>query len=252
MKHASSIGVTLFILVTSPGIADDGIGNVESGQLGPGLTEQGWNLLKKRGTAATTFTLLGEDTIRVEADNSNALIYREVAPANNGHLYLEWEWRVDETTAPTVVTDRRHDDRPLAIYAAFKIEDRYQSLWRRFMNMIAYAAVGLPNSGKILTYVWGGQGEIGDTYPNPYISKVGIVKILRTNASPSGTWFSETVDLLADFEAAFGHPAEALLYIAVSADSEDSEERSVGLVRNLSLARQQAELRLNRPVLVGQ
>jgi len=120
------------------------------------------------------------------------------------------------------------------------------------MNMIAYAAVGLPNSGKILTYVWGGQGEIGDTYPNPYITKVGIVKILRTNASPSGTWFSEKMDLLADFEAAFGHPPEALLYIAVSADSEDTEERSVGLVRNLGFVRRQAELRLKRPVLVGQ
>ena len=243
-KHVSSIAVTLFILVTSPGIADDGIGKVEPGKIDPGLTEQGWKLLKKRGTAATTFTLLGEDTIRVEADNSNALIYRETVPSDNGHLYLEWEWRVDETTTPTVVTDSKHIDWPLAIYAAFKVENRYQSWWRRFTNMIAYAAVGLPNSGKFLTYVWGGQGEIDDTYPNPYVSKVGIVRILRTNASPSGIWFSEKVDLLADFEAAFGHPAQALLYIAVSADSEDTEGRSVGLVRNLSLAK--------RPVLVGQ
>ena len=54
--------------------------------------------------------------------------------------------------------------------------------------------------------------------------------------SGSGTadWRSERRDLFADFAEAFGHPAESLIYLAISADSEDTGRSSSARLRHLT------------------
>ena len=56
---------------------------------------------------------------------------------------------------------------------------------------------------------------------------------LQSGSSAAG-WRSERRDLFADFADAFGHPAEKLLYLAISADSEDTGRMSVARLRHLS------------------
>jgi hypothetical protein len=103
------------------------------------------------------------------------------------------------------------------------------------MNKIVYGVAGLPDSGKILTYVWSLDTPAGERYPNPYVPKVGVINVLQSGDVGHDDWSLERRDLFADFEAAFGHPAEGVLYLAISADSEDTGSRSVARLRDLHL-----------------
>ena len=224
--------ILLAALVCSLSYADS---DDEAPALSPELAEQGWVLLKKSGTEPSRFSLAEEDVIRIVAENSNALIYRRVPESDEQKTALSWQWQLREATDVTDLTKKRHDDRPVAIYAAFSVDRKYLGLWSRFKNSVLLPALGIPLRGKVLTYVWGGEGEQGDQHPNPYIADIGVMKILRNGHAPTERWFAEEVDLQADFEAAFGHPPKALTVIAISADSEDTQQRSEALVRALSL-----------------
>jgi len=215
---------------------------IEKGDLPASLASQGWVLLTRAGTAPTVFSEVvvdvgksspSEKAIQVVADNSNALIYLEVPEADQQKRFLEWQWQVREATAITDITQRPGDDRPLAVYAAFDVDSRYLGWWSRFKNAVLLPVLGIPLRGKVLTYTWGGTDPRGVLFANPYIADIGQVKILRSGRAATGQWFSETVDLMADFEMAFGHPAKGVKVLAVSADSEDTGQRSEALIKNV-------------------
>jgi hypothetical protein len=216
-------------------IAETDFSTVEMAALDPALETEGWVLLKKRGVLATMFIQDAPDQIRIEANQSNALIYREVNDDHVQRPVLSWSWRTDSATDRAEIESAVNEDWPVAVYAAFKVDKQYVGLWRRFVNKIVYGVAGLPDSGKILTYVWSLDTPAGQRYPNPYIPKVGVINVLQSGDVGRNDWARERRDLLADFATAFGHPAERVLYLAISADSEDTGSHSVARVRDLQL-----------------
>jgi len=60
--------------------------------------------------------------------------------------------------------------------------------------------------------------------------------ILRPGATPTGRWFRESVDFAADFKKMFGYPPTAPMYIALSADSDDTASRSVALISDIAFS----------------
>ncbi|KKK55362.1 hypothetical protein LCGC14_3075320, partial [marine sediment metagenome] len=88
-----------------------------------------------------------------------------------------------------------------------------------------------PNA-RILVYVWGGDVAPGTIQPSPYMGARGRTVVLQ-GAAPGSA--SESVDLAADHARAFGSGAEALVGVAVSADSDDTMTKAIGEVRALRL-----------------
>jgi hypothetical protein len=72
----------------------------------------------------------------------------------------------------------------------------------------------------MLVYVWGGDHARGDVLDSPYLEARGKTLILRGAGTGAHT---ETVDLAADYARIFGGTPQALVGIAVSADSDDTE-----------------------------
>ncbi len=62
-----------------------------------------------------------------------------------------------------------------------------------------------------------------------------MIRVLKGAQSEQGAWVAEQRDLNADFETAFGHPARRLLFIAISADGEDTQLVSEAAIRNIRL-----------------
>ena len=75
-------------------------------------------------------------------------------------------------------------------------------------------------NAKMLVYVWGGDHQRGEVLDSPYLDARGKSLILR--GAGTGT-HAETVDLAADYARIFGGTPDALVGIAVSADSDDTE-----------------------------
>ncbi len=127
------------------------------------------------------------------------------------------------------------DDRPLALHIWFPDSRGDADLFDRIGRFVVKDIFGVPLTGMILTYVWGGTQAPGASFVNPHTGTNGMMIVLRNGSAESGRWYREQVDFAADFERVFGHPAPSPSFIALSADSDDSGGHSVGQIRELRL-----------------
>jgi len=153
----------------------------------------------------------------VASDGAVSLTYRALAPSDWGSASARWDWSVSEGVGPTDLRQKGGDDRNLAMYFVFLPEAEAQALQgapvRRLLRNDAV---------RVLIYVWGGAHDRGDILSSPYLGARGKTVVLR----PSGTGSaSENVNLSGDYARAFGGSKGALVGIAVSADSDDTDSR---------------------------
>ena len=197
------------------------------------LESRGWRLYQDSRWAPARFRLLPDGAIEVSSDNSTALIWKKVEGAEARKRQLTWEWRVDEVMPPTDITVKGGDDRPLALHVWFMKPREELGVFERLKADITEALIGLPVHGRLLTYVWGGRGRVGDAQPNPHVGESSWMIVLRTGREELGRWRRESRDLEADYRAAFGEDPPARGIIALAADSEDTATRSLARLRGL-------------------
>lgn len=193
----------------------------------------GWKLLKFPGKAATTFIATPGGAIKVSANNSVGFLYCNATDIPGKGPFLTWRWRVDMTPPPTDLSAKGMDDRPLAVHVWFENEDGSGSDWGLQTRLGAWL-FNQPLPGNMLTYVWGGSAKRGTKMKNPYRKPAGQIIVLRPGDSATGEWFEEAVDVVADFEAAFGYRPGMPAYIAVSADTDDQGGRSMAAVSDIA------------------
>ncbi len=199
----------------------------------PDLERAGWKVLALPGKVETQFIGRPDGVIEVRAENSVALLYREIPPDEGRNQYLSWRWRVDKTMPPTDLSQVGHDDRPLAVHIWFPPDPDGVNWWRRITDTAMTWIVGARLTGKVLTYVWGGIGRRGDCLAHPFAGQDGAMCILRSGDMPTGRWLTERIDVAGDFERAFGDPAPAPIYLAVSADADDTESSSTAMIADI-------------------
>ena len=212
---------------------------IDSQELGVQLTRDGWQRLGFDDVPNTEFERL-DDSIRIEAVASNALIYRKLTQQETGAEVMSWSWRVDSRPPSKSLKKVDDDDRAIAVYVIFEIDSRKLSWWGRLRSSLVARFSGLPR-GQILTYVWGSDDAIGEWFANPYIRGTGRVKVLRNATHSLGVWQHESVDLTEDFVAAFGYEPIKPVYIALSADTEDSGTRSLSWISDIRLVAPETE-----------
>jgi hypothetical protein len=128
----------------------------------------------------------------------------------------------------TDLTRKGGDDRNAALYFVFlpQAEAQANAGSSNIRRLLAN------EQARVLVYVWGGAHTRGDVLSSPYLGARGKTVVLR----PSGTGqFNETVDLARDFSRAFGGPPGALVGVAVSADSDDTNTMLAGQISSLTL-----------------
>lgn len=172
-----------------------------------------WSLLTLPDKAPASFTALGEDGLRIEANQAVAFLYKEIAV--QGNKRLAWRWRVDKAIAPAPLERVGQDDRPLAIHVWFPPPAEKRSFFDRLGSLFGY-----PSIGRVMTYVWGGTEARGTVLAHPHFEQ-GQMIVLRGPEARTETWYEETVDIAADYRRAFGEAAPERLYIAISADTDD-------------------------------
>lgn len=203
------------------------------------LTEAGWSLFENSQWKPARFGLTQDGAIRVTTDDSTALIWREVAPRAKSRRYLSWRWRVDAAMPPTDISVKGGDDRPLALHVWFEDPPDRKSFFGSVRAAVLEGLFGIPVSGRVLTYVWGGTGKPGDAQRNPHIgvdSWMIVRRVQGAGAAPDaerGKWVEERVDLAADFQRGFGEAPPPARIVAIAADSEDTHTASTAFVRDI-------------------
>ncbi|WP_298569036.1 DUF3047 domain-containing protein [uncultured Aliiroseovarius sp.] len=167
-------------------------------------------------------------SLAVQANAAVSITYKLLDQSHWEARAARWSWSVDQTVPGTDLRLKGGDDRNLALYFAFlpKAEAQRSGASRNLRKLLKHP------EGRVLVYVWGGDHGRGAVLPSPYLGARGKTVVLR----PSGTGaHAEKVDLVADYRRAFGEAPQALVALAVSSDSDDTNTVTRGQITDLVL-----------------
>ncbi|WP_432449524.1 DUF3047 domain-containing protein [Aliiroseovarius marinus] len=165
----------------------------------------------------------------VDADGAVSIIYDRLGPQDWSARKASWRWGVTQSVPATDLTRKGGDDRNLALYFAFLPKPEAERLKgsRSLRKLLNHP------EGRVLVYVRGGKHARGSVLGSPYLGARGKTIVLR----PSGTGsHTEKVDLARDYRRAFGAEPTALVALALSADSDDTDSQISAEVSSLTLS----------------
>ena len=186
-----------------------------------GWTEQRFSLFSSNDFAAAG------PRLTVVSDGTVSLLWTALPPEKAPTRRASWSWSVDASVPPTDLTRKGGDDRNLALYFLFLPAAEAQAARGKSIK----ALLGAENA-RVLMYVWGGAHGRGEVLPTPYLGARGRTVAMRPAGAGAA---SEEIDLAADYARAFGAAPEALVGLAVSADSDDTDGRIVARIEGLRL-----------------
>ena len=166
--------------------------------------------------------------VDVASDGTVSLLWQRVPSYDRDAIQARWTWEVTESVPPTDLTQKGGDDRNLSLYFVFLPSDLVAEAEERGIRWILKQS-----SVRVLLYTWGGRdGDTGLIAAPPYMNNQGAMFIKR----PAGTGrYTEEVNLRSDYARAFGGDAGALVGLAISADSDDTDTHVRATLSDLAL-----------------
>ncbi len=166
-------------------------------------------------------------TLGIVSEGAVSLAWTRVSRGEWGATGAAWAWQVDQSVPATDLARKGGDDRNISLYFVFLPQVEAEAMQGANIRRL----MGNANV-RILQYAWGGDYGRGAIVPSPFAPGQGVTVALR----PAGTGsYRENVDLAGDYAAAFGGTPGALVGLAVSADSDDTNSVIRAVVSGLSL-----------------
>lgn len=197
------------------------------------LRSKGWHEIPFDNKQQNLFRTLDGDGIEVISSKSVSLLQKSLAIDISVQPILRWRWCVTKSAPSTDLSIKGSDDRSLAIFVAFPFVEERATAFERIERKMVEATLGKDAPGRILMYVWGGGGDRGALVNSPHLGDIGMMKILRPGTTPPGEWFAEEINIADDYREAFGREAPNPIHIAISADTDDTNSSSKGIVTDL-------------------
>lgn len=148
------------------------------------------------------------------SNGSVSIAWKRLPQAEWGATAASWRWAVEQSVPATSLAQKGGDDRNLALYFVFLPADVAASMEGANIRQLLRRS-----DVKTLIYTWGGNHSRGQVIQSPYLPGQGVTIALR----PAGTGtHSESVNLARDYANAFGGAPGALVGLAVSGDSDDT------------------------------
>ncbi len=167
-------------------------------------------------------------SLSMVSNGSVSIAWTRVSPADWGSRGASWSWTVEQSVPPTNLAQKGGDDRNVSLYFVFVPESVAPSLQgANIRSLLGNEEV------RIMQYAWGGNHSRGQVIRSPYGPPgQGVTIALRQAGTGS---HSESVDLAADYARAFGGEPGALVGLAVSGDSDDTDSMIRAAIGNLTL-----------------
>ncbi|WP_296427506.1 DUF3047 domain-containing protein [Yoonia sp.] len=152
----------------------------------------------------------------IVSEGSVSLAWTRLPRAEWGARAATWRWSVAQSVPPTDLALKGGDDRNISIYFVFLPPDQaHATQGANIRSLMGNDQV------RVLQYAWGGNHTRGQVIPSPY-GPAGQGATVALRQAGTGA-HSESVDLSKDYAAAFGGAPGALVGMAVSADSDDTD-----------------------------
>lgn len=183
-----------------------------------------WEPVHFPGKLKTAFNLdrvAGRDGVRARAQSSASMLRQKLRLEPRQLGCLGFEWKVPGLIAQADLTDRDHEDSPVRLVLAFEGDRSRFSARNAMLNELARAVTGEEMPYATLMYVWSNHLPVGTVVTNPRTDRIRKI-VVDSGSTHLGQWREHRRNLRADFEQAFGEPAQALTALAIMSDSDNT------------------------------
>ena len=169
------------------------------------------------------------DVLKASSNNSaSALRYQKEFNVAQVPI-LTFRWRVDSVYQKGDGRKKAGDDFPLRISVAFKYDPDKASFALRTKYGAAKMLHGEYPPHSSIAYVWGNQTPVSTVITSPYTDRAKAI-VLDSGKAHLGQWREHSVNILEDYERAFGAKPPTEASLAIMNDSDNTGESSVSYV----------------------
>jgi hypothetical protein len=164
--------------------------------------------------------------------SASAIVYKDPYIVYD-YPRLKWRWKVDNVYKKANPRTKQGDDYPIRVYVLFKYDPEHASVFQRITYDVAKLLYGEypPDSG--LNYVWASQPEKVKMFPSPYTDRLQMI-VLEAGLKDRA-WADEDVNVLADYQKAFGKKPPAMATLGIMNDSDNTGQSSVSFVKYIEI-----------------
>ncbi len=149
---------------------------------------------------------------------------------------MRWRWKVENVYRNGDAKTKSGDDYPLRIYIVFKYDPEKAGLLERLKYNAARLIYGKYPPHSSLNYIWANR-EHGETIiTNAYAEKAKMI-LLQKGDSNIGKWLIHDVNVIEDYEEAFGEKPPPIASIAIMNDSDNTGEKSISYLDYIEVYR---------------
>jgi hypothetical protein len=169
----------------------------------PGWATEGLGPQPDRGKVEDAQETGGNHFLRISTDGSfysfgiNSPFDPEQYPT------VTWRWRVDRMPQRADISTRSGDDAAARLFVVF-------------------GDAADPSIKRKLEYVWDTTHAVGSIIPDPYSPETTKAIVLESGSAELGKWVPEKVDLVSDYQRAFGTKPGRVKTIAFASNSEET------------------------------
>lgn len=165
----------------------------------------------------------GRMVVRADAHHSMSSLIRVLHVDLVKTPLLQWQWRVSRVVASADMNTQAGDDYAARLYVLFDY-DRSKLPWAtRLKIKLAKVFYGVDVPAAALNYVWDNRHPVGTLQANAYTERVRML-VVESGTAHVHEWRTETRDVAADFRAAFGEAAPAVVSVAIATDTDNTGE----------------------------
>lgn len=191
-----------------------------------GPVPEPWRLIQfDTSIPATTYQTRvwdGVPAVEATANNSMALLAREVEVNLNVTPMLCWRWRVDDVVKNADINTKDGDDYAARVYVAFTLPEDQIGFGLGVKLQFARNLYGDHVPDAALNYVWDNKSTVGHRQFNAYTDRTQMI-VQRSGNAQAGTWVSERVDVLSDVTKAYGSDQATISLLALASDTDNTQ-----------------------------
>ncbi|NOZ08361.1 MAG: DUF3047 domain-containing protein [FCB group bacterium] len=166
------------------------------------------------------------------SENGNSVLQAETHASASGLIlddtinvfetpWLSWRWKIENILEAGDVSSRDTDDYALRIYIFFPFEPARAGTLKKLRYKAARLLYGEYPPQSSLNYIWANHAHNRKFIPNSYTDKSMMI-LLEHSAAKADAWVTETVNLLEDYQIAFGTLPTAAARLVIMADSDNT------------------------------
>jgi hypothetical protein len=181
-------------------------------------------------------SLNGETFLKAESHASASGLIRKGVYSVAQYPKVRFRWKIDRVYRNGDEHKKRGDDYPIRVYVVFAYDPEKAGTWEKLSYESYRMLYGEYPPHSSLNYIWANRAPVGALLPSPYTAR-SMMKVLQSGNARAGEWVTQEVNVLDDYQKAFGELPPDQASIAIMNDSDNTGEASVSYVGTLEVFR---------------